>query len=125
MGTDFESFFKTIVAEAEAEGPEAIDQLKAFTEHFSKVVTEQKIRMVNNPAPQKTETVKAKNVSVSVIQLDNGQLKVTGCTFTLPGTIGGDGRVMTHFKLDESHRKQIEKQFAKFLESLDFPKVGL
>jgi hypothetical protein len=90
-----------------------------------KMSSDFKIKVILNPDPRKRGTVRIREASLSVVQLPGGQLKVWGCTFTLPGEIGLDGRNPSNIRLDEKHRKQIEKELAKFLESLEFPEVGL
>lgn len=58
--------------------------------------------------------MKARNISVSVVENGDGTVKVWSATLTVPGTIRKDGKV------DEVLRRKLEKQIAAVLATVEF-----
>ena len=64
--------------------------------------------------------MKARNVSVSIYDAGNGELRVWCSAFTIKGTLkrGANGLI------DEAHRKMVETKVRRFLENLELPEVA-
>jgi hypothetical protein len=58
--------------------------------------------------------VKARNVSVSVVESDEGDVRVWACTFTIRGSIRKNGEI------NEALRKQLQKKIATVISNMEF-----